>query len=110
MNTLQRARRLGDYGRPDLEQRFISRVRRRIAACLGITISRLAYDWHDNSFEVYGCSPADRLTESQYNRIFSTGLGILFMNSDRQCVVYTWFRKAPDVRVTDLDAWRKPLT
>lgn len=107
-STISRAMRFADHGRFDLERRLIRKAGRRIAKCLGVSVDRLRYDWHDNSFELYGCDRDYRLTAEQYARVFSTGLGVLFVNSDRQEVVYTWWRGfEPVVRETDKDSWRK---
>lgn len=89
--------------------RLLRRAMRRVGKCVGVDVSRLRWDWHDNSIEVYDCAATDRLTAAQTARLWGMGLAICWLNSHDQEVAYAWHRKEGVVRPTGRDSRRRPL-
>jgi hypothetical protein len=88
--------------------RLRRRALRRAMQCVVGIGDRWSSDWHDESFEVYGCDHGDRLTPRQVRRLFDIGYRTVYVNSDRQEVAYSQHRGLEArVRTTTRDAHRK---
>lgn len=109
MTTIGRSMQFGDNGNAHVEKRLLRRAIRRAASCVGVDVSRIRYDYHDNSIEVYDCQHHERLTPTQTERLWSIGLAICWLNSHDQEVAYAWHRREGVVRATGRDSRRRPL-